>query len=115
MVRRRGRGLGTALVEHAPAADGVLLVEVKTQDLSAGYAPYEATNAFWQGRGFVQVDMIDPLPGWAAGNPGGDPRRGARHYNLRAADTSARRAASARSPVARARPTSPVTGRTISR
>jgi ribosomal protein S18 acetylase RimI-like enzyme len=69
---RRGAGAGTALLDHVLdglAADGVLVVEVKTLDRSAGYPPYEATLAFWEGRGFVQVDTIDPLPGWTPGNP----------------------------------------------
>ena len=25
--------------------------------------------AFWERRGFVQIDCIDPLPGWEPGNP----------------------------------------------
>jgi len=69
---RQGAGVGTALVDEAIgalAADGVALVEVKTLDASAGYAPYEATRAFWEGRGFRQIDRIDPLPGWQPGNP----------------------------------------------
>jgi ribosomal protein S18 acetylase RimI-like enzyme len=69
---RRGRGLGTMLLEcvlEDPAADGVSVVEVKTLDRSVGYLPYEATRAFWERRGFVQVDTIDPLPGWQPGNP----------------------------------------------
>jgi GNAT superfamily N-acetyltransferase len=69
---RRGWGLGTRLVEHVLAelaGDGVRVVEVKTLDRSAGYAPYEATLGFWEARGFVQVDTIDPLPGWQPGNP----------------------------------------------
>jgi GNAT superfamily N-acetyltransferase len=68
----RARGLGTQLVDavldHLRGA-GVQLVEVKTLDRTAGYEPYEATVAFWEARGFVQVDMIDPLPGWQPGNP----------------------------------------------
>ena len=51
------------------AADGVAVVEAKTLDGSAGHKPYEATRAFWERRGFVQVDTIDPLPGWRPGNP----------------------------------------------
>jgi hypothetical protein len=51
------------------AASGVLVVEVKTLDESAGYEPYVATRAFWEARGFVQVDCVDPLPGWRPGNP----------------------------------------------
>jgi GNAT superfamily N-acetyltransferase len=69
---RRRRGLGTRLVDHALdelGADGVQIVEVKTLDPSAGYAPYDATRAFWLARGFIQLDTIDPLPGWPPGNP----------------------------------------------
>jgi GNAT superfamily N-acetyltransferase len=68
----RGAGLGTALVDHvldALGADGVQIVEVKTLDPSADYAPYDATRAFWLTRGFVQFDTIDPLPDWPPGNP----------------------------------------------
>ena len=36
---------------------------------TAGYEPYISTRAFWEGRGFVQIDCIDPLPGWDLGNP----------------------------------------------
>jgi ribosomal protein S18 acetylase RimI-like enzyme len=70
--QRRGHGVGSALVRHALAAlatDGVAMVEVKTLDASAGYEPYVATRAFWERRGFVQIDCIDPLPGWQPGNP----------------------------------------------
>jgi GNAT superfamily N-acetyltransferase len=69
---RRGEGLGTQLIDHVLEqlrAAGRQLVEVKTLDASAGYAPYEATRAFWLARGFVQIDAIDPLPGWRPGNP----------------------------------------------
>jgi hypothetical protein len=51
------------------AAGGVSVVEVKTLDRSADYQPYLATRAFWERRGFVYLDMIDPLPGWGPGNP----------------------------------------------
>jgi len=51
------------------SADGVQIVEVKTLDPSAAYAPYDATRAFWLARGFIQLDTIDPLPGWPPGNP----------------------------------------------
>jgi GNAT superfamily N-acetyltransferase len=69
---RRGAGVGTVLIEHVLdtlAAEGVILVEVKTLDRAAGYAPYEATRAFWERRGFAQVDTIDPMPGWQPGSP----------------------------------------------
>lgn len=68
----RGQGVGTALVNRTLellADDGVAVVEVKTLDASSGYEPYVATRAFWERRGFVQVDCIDPLPGWEPGNP----------------------------------------------
>jgi len=69
---RRGGGVGTLLIDHvldALADGGVVLVEAKTLDRSAGYGPYEATRAFWERRGFVQIDRIDPMPGWQPGNP----------------------------------------------
>ena len=69
---RRGAGLGAWLVDHVLdelSADGVQIVEVKTLDASEDYAPYDATRAFWLARGFVQLDTIDPLPGWPPGNP----------------------------------------------
>jgi GNAT superfamily N-acetyltransferase len=68
----RAAGLGTWLIDHVLeelGSDGVQIVEVKTLDASAGYAPYEATRAFWLARGFVQLDVIDPLPDWPPGNP----------------------------------------------
>jgi GNAT superfamily N-acetyltransferase len=69
---RRGTGVGTLLIEHVLdvlAGNGVILVEAKTLDRSAGYGPYEATRAFWERRGFVQIDRIDPMPGWQPDNP----------------------------------------------
>jgi GNAT superfamily N-acetyltransferase len=69
---RRGRGAGTLLLNRVLddlASAGVSVVEVKTLDPSAGYLPYVATRAFWERRGFVQIDTIDPLPGWQLGNP----------------------------------------------
>ena len=69
---RRGAGLGARLIDHVLdelSADGVQIVEVKTLDPSADYAPYDATRAFWLARGFIQLDTIDPLPDWPPGNP----------------------------------------------
>lgn len=71
---RRGTGVGTALVEavlHRLHAGGVRVVEVKTLDPSSAYEPYRATRAFWQARGFVHLDSVDPFPGWQPGNPAG--------------------------------------------
>jgi GNAT superfamily N-acetyltransferase len=69
---RRGRGHGTRLLSHVLdclAATGVSVAEAKTLDRSSGYRPYEATWAFWERNGFIQIDTIDPLPGWQPGNP----------------------------------------------
>ena len=69
---RRHGGLGTSLLEHVLeelGAEGVKLVGAKTLDGSATYEPYRATRAFWERQGFVQIDMIDPPPGWQPGNP----------------------------------------------
>jgi GNAT superfamily N-acetyltransferase len=69
--RHRG-GIGSRLVERAFSylkAENIALVEAKTLDASAGYEPYVATRAFWEHMGFVQIDCIDPLPGWQPGNP----------------------------------------------
>jgi GNAT superfamily N-acetyltransferase len=69
---RRNCGLGTALRDHmlSELADGGLqLVEVKTLDPVADYTPYVATRAFWERRGFIQIDTIDPMPGWQSGDP----------------------------------------------
>jgi hypothetical protein len=47
---------------------GFAVVE-KRSSKSAGYKPYDATIRFWERRGFIKIDVIDPLPGWEAGNP----------------------------------------------
>ena len=71
-AEHRHQGFGSALIDgllRELAAEGVALVEAKTLDRSAGYAPYEATSGFWRSRGFVQIDTIDPMPGWEPGKP----------------------------------------------
>ena len=68
----RGQGIGGHLLTDVLRdlrADGVHVVEVKTLDATAKYEPYEATRAFWHRMGFIQIDTIDPLPGWNPGNP----------------------------------------------
>jgi ribosomal protein S18 acetylase RimI-like enzyme len=65
-------GIATRLLDQALDelhADGLKIVETKTLDASVDYPPYNGTRAFWQQYGFVQVDTIDPLPGWQPGNP----------------------------------------------
>jgi GNAT superfamily N-acetyltransferase len=69
---RRRAGRGTQLLTHVLGVlrdQGAALVEVKTLDRSADYAPYEATNAFYERNGFVQIDCIDEFPEWEPGNP----------------------------------------------
>jgi GNAT superfamily N-acetyltransferase len=68
----RGRGVGSVLIDELMselAGGGVRVVEVKTLDRSAEYEPYVATRAFWEARGFIQIDTIDPFPDWPPGNP----------------------------------------------
>ena len=68
----RGGGVGTLLLDRVLrdlAEGGHQVAEVKTLDASEEYEPYVATRAFWERHGFVQIDMIDPLPGWPPGNP----------------------------------------------
>jgi ribosomal protein S18 acetylase RimI-like enzyme len=68
----RRRGIGSTVLTatlDALAGSGIAVVQVKTLDASSGYEPYVATRAFWEARGFVQIDCIDPLPGWDPGNP----------------------------------------------
>jgi GNAT superfamily N-acetyltransferase len=83
---RRGQGHGTRLLNNVMddlAETGVSVVTVKTLDSSAGYAPYEATRAFYEHNGFVYIDTIDPLPGWPPGNPAITPgyHLNKRHWN----------------------------------
>jgi ribosomal protein S18 acetylase RimI-like enzyme len=70
-ARMRNSGLGRILVDAVLAelaTRRVALVEAKTVDASAG-PPHDGTCAFWESAGFVQIDTIDPLPGWQPGNP----------------------------------------------
>ena len=69
---RRNTGCGTRLLNHVLGVlrdQGTALVEVKTLDRSADYAPYEAANTFYERRGFVQIDRIDEFGDWPPGNP----------------------------------------------
>jgi GNAT superfamily N-acetyltransferase len=69
---RQNTGVGTQLIESVVgtlADRGVRVVEVKTLDEREDYQPYEATRAFWQARGFIHIDTIDPYPPWQTGNP----------------------------------------------
>lgn len=69
---RRGRGLGSALLDEVLrrlGEEGVGLIEAKTLDRSAGSAPHEATRAFWERNGFVRVDTVPEPPGRLPGTP----------------------------------------------
>jgi ribosomal protein S18 acetylase RimI-like enzyme len=69
---RRNRGFGTRLLDHVLGSlrdQGIALVEVKTLDRSAAYEPYEATQAFYERNGFVQIDCIDEFADWGPENP----------------------------------------------
>ena len=69
---RRNAGFGSRLLDDVFATlgdQGVALVEVKTLDPSADYEPYEATHAFYERNGFVQIDCIEDLPGYGSENP----------------------------------------------
>jgi ribosomal protein S18 acetylase RimI-like enzyme len=65
----RRSGIGTRLVGLLLDNTDHTMIEVKTLDASSGYEPYVATRAFWEAMGFIQIDCIDPLPGWQPGNP----------------------------------------------
>jgi GNAT superfamily N-acetyltransferase len=65
-AHRRGRGAGSVLlgaVLDGLAAAGIRVVEAKTPVPRSPSSPHEATRAFWERRGFVHVDTVDPSPG----------------------------------------------------
>jgi len=69
---RRNVGYGRRLLNAVLGAlrdQGTVVVSVKTLDRSADYEPYEATNAFYERSGFVQIDCIDEPPDRPPGNP----------------------------------------------
>jgi N-acetylglutamate synthase-like GNAT family acetyltransferase len=66
---RHRQGVGRELIARLLGECGLAVVEVKTLDASSSYEPYVPTRAFWAAMGFVQIDCIDPLPGWQPGNP----------------------------------------------
>ena len=68
---RQREGIGRRLVDELLGETDLAVIEVKTLDTSSDYEPYVATRAFWTAMGFVQIDCIDPLPGWQPGNPAG--------------------------------------------
>lgn len=69
LPERRREGIGRQLIATVLDEAVVPVIEVKTLDASSSYEPYVGTRAFWEAMGFVQIDCIDPLPGWQPGNP----------------------------------------------
>ena len=63
------RQLGETLDDGLATPERAQLYFAARAELPPGYEPYIATRAFWEGKGFVQIDCIDPLPGWQPGNP----------------------------------------------
>jgi len=66
------QGIGTQLINQVVddlKAEGVRLLEVKTLASTVDYAPYALTRRFYESRGFVHLETIDPFPGWEPGNP----------------------------------------------
>ena len=45
------------------------MVEIRTATADDVDACVAVLRAFWSAMGFVQIDCIDPLPGWQPGNP----------------------------------------------
>ena len=72
LPEEQGRGLGSALIA-ALVADarraGVVALEVKTLAATVESPLYARTRHYYEGHGFILLDVIDPFPGWAPGNP----------------------------------------------
>ncbi len=65
-------GVGTQLMNQIVSdlkAAGVRLLEVKTLAPTVEYAPYAHTRRFYERRGFIHLETIDPYPEWEPGNP----------------------------------------------
>ena len=61
-----GRGIGTRLVKFAEElarTRGCKILMVKTSG-SKDYEPYIRTRKFYEKLGFIQLEKIDPYPGW---------------------------------------------------
>jgi N-acetylglutamate synthase-like GNAT family acetyltransferase len=69
---KKRSGIGSALlgyVEKYLLKKEKQLLKVKTLARQAGDKDYEATQNFYERYGFIEVEVIDPYPGWAPGNP----------------------------------------------
>lgn len=67
----QGQKIGTKLVERVleNLGDQYKLCEIKTLANTSEDVGYEKTRNFWKKAGFVQLEIIDPYPGWEPGNP----------------------------------------------
>jgi GNAT superfamily N-acetyltransferase len=69
---RQGQGHGTALIEALAVQamrGSIALLEVKTLAATVESPRYARTRQFYERRGFMLLDVIDPYPGWGPGNP----------------------------------------------
>ena len=65
------QGVCSLLINHIVydlKTDGIMFLEVKTLASDVDYAPYELTRRFYENRGFVHLETIDPFPEWEHGN-----------------------------------------------
>jgi GNAT superfamily N-acetyltransferase len=65
-------GQGTALIQvlaDQAKCNGIVALEVKTLAATVESPRYARTRRFYERRGFVLLDVIDPYPGWSPGNP----------------------------------------------
>lgn len=68
----RNQGVGTRLLDRVcerMVADGGRLLTVKTLADTVSFEPYVRTRAFYENRGFLHVETVDPYPDWGPGNP----------------------------------------------
>ena len=72
-AKRQHQGVGSQLIDHIAddlKGQEIRLLQVKTLASNVDYAPYELTRQFYEKRGFVHLETIDPFPEWEPGNPG---------------------------------------------
>lgn len=67
----QGQNIGSTLVAVAleELQARYRICEVKTLADTVDDANYARTRNFWKKQGFVQIEIIDPYPGWDLGNP----------------------------------------------
>jgi GNAT superfamily N-acetyltransferase len=72
-VRREqwSHGVGTRLVTESLdlLPSHYRACQVKTLASIVQYPPYERTRRFYVKLGFIPLEVVDPYPGWAPGNP----------------------------------------------